>query len=143
MTAPDQTFGYVYHYDGNGALTLLSSGIFSVLADARSVLLSPDGSRLYLASSATGAVQCYAIGADGIPVAKGASVIAGADPVGMTFDPDGKYLYVLNRGDDGTADSSTISGYSAAENCSLTTILGMPISAGSMDTVIGVARFTP
>jgi len=143
VTAPDQVVGYAYHYDGNGALTPLSSGGFSALADARSALLSPDGTRLYLASSTNGAVQCYAIGADGIPVAKGASVIAGVNPVGMTFDPDGKYLYVLSRGDDATADSSTISGYSALENCNLITVPGMPISAGSMATTIGAAPFTP
>ena len=107
--------------------------------NARVGIVSADGSRLYLASYDTGGVQCYAIGADGIPRAQGAPVIAGDLPVGMTFDPDGKFLYVLNRG----AANSSISGYAAGSDCSLKAVSTSPVPAGTMATAITSARFTP
>lgn len=142
VTAPAGTLGYAFSYSAAGTLTPLGQG-FPAPLDARAAIVSADGSRLYLAGTASAQLQCYAIGSDGVPAPRGPVVppiAAGTRPIGMTFDPDGRYLYVLNQ--DVATNENVISGYAAGSDCSLTAIRGLPIAAGMFGTAITAARFT-
>jgi DNA-binding beta-propeller fold protein YncE len=139
-TAPAEALAYAFSYSAGGVLTPIGGG-FAAPQNARAVVMSIDGSRLYIASYDTGRVQCYAIGNDGFPIPKGDPVVSGVRPVGMTFDPDGKFLYVVNRGE--VSGASSITGYAAGGDCGLTPVSEASVPAGTVATAIISVRFTP
>lgn len=143
VTAPKGNTGFVFAYDSSGKLSSALPSEFPAIAGATSALLSLDGTRLYLASRSTGFLQCYLVGSNGIPVAKSSPTLVGVAPIGMAIDPDGKFLYVLNGGDDATADTSNVVGFAIDTDCNLAKIPGAPVPAGSKATAIMAVRFTP
>lgn len=106
------------------------------------IAVDSQSAHLYLASAGDNKVAGFAIDATtgaltplaGSPYAAGAG--AAAIPA---FSPDGKYLYVMDKGATGSGANS-VSGYSIGADGSLTALAGSPFAAGTQPTWI---VFTP
>ncbi|HZD05776.1 MAG TPA: hypothetical protein VE173_12690, partial [Longimicrobiales bacterium] len=96
-------------------------GMVQLPDQLRSLLLAPDGSRLYLATAVVGpnrpprgAVHVVATDSDAIV----ASIPVGLEPVAAALTPDGSLLYVANK------DSGSISAISTETGAVVATIVG-------------------
>ncbi|HEY1265442.1 MAG TPA: beta-propeller fold lactonase family protein [Terriglobales bacterium] len=63
------------------------------------ILLDPSGKDVFVLNSDSGDISAYTINADGTLKSAGAPVSTGwTDPVSMTMDAGGKFIFVANRG---------------------------------------------
>jgi YVTN family beta-propeller protein len=120
----------------NGALTPV--GAASPVGDMpRAVAPSPDGTHLYVSNAGAGAggnsVSAFNIGAGGAltPVA-GSPFAAGTEPQGIALTPDGKFLYVANRG------AGTLSAFAVAASGALTPLVPPTAAVGTQPRGVSV-----
>jgi 6-phosphogluconolactonase len=113
--------------------------IGSVLGDyARMIAVSPKGSTLYVADATSWGPEStsvfgFVIDADGaLTPAPGSPFSGGADPVNLTFDASGKFLYVANNKD------SAVSGFVIQPDGSLTVTPGSPYATDSWPMSFGI-----
>ncbi len=92
------------------------------------ILVNSKGSNLYITDETLNQVWSYAVGANGIPaLISGGTTPTEAMPQGMTFDPSGKYLYLVSY------NANTIDGYtfgSAGQAVRSTVAASLPAGTG-------------
>jgi 6-phosphogluconolactonase len=88
----------------------------------------PAGKYLYVSDSNSGAVDAFAIGADGsLSLVPGSPFPAGDGPSGVAVDPAGKFVYVSDNYD----PMGGISAYAIDSSGALTAVPGSPFSTGN------------
>lgn len=126
--APSGAYAYVansgngtiaqYTIGGNGALTAMTPVTVAAGQQPISIAVDPSGPNVYVANysslATAGTVSEYTIGTGGVltPNALSPIVSAGANPVSITADPAGPYVYVANQSSlaaAGTVSEFTIS----------------------------------
>ena len=97
--------------------------------------MSPNGNSVYVTSDTpTGAVLQYTVGPNGaLMPASPPAVPAGAFPLGIAIDPDGKTVYAANSGD------NTISQYTVGSGGRLTAGSPATVATGLNPIVIAVS----
>jgi len=122
-----------YSIGANGALTPVPGSPFAAGIGCFSMALDPAGKFAYVlnGNSATapfnGNVSAYSIGANGALTqltSLGSPFAAGFNPVSVTVDPTGRFVYVANGGD------NTVSAYSIGASGALTPVPRSPFVAG-------------
>ncbi len=107
-----------YTIGGNGALTAMTPVTVAAGQQPISIAVDPSGPNVYVANysslATAGTVSEYTIGTGGVltPNALSPIVSAGANPVSITADPAGPYVYVANQSSlaaAGTVSEFTIS----------------------------------
>lgn len=90
-------------------------------------VINPGGKLFYVADSNSGAVDAFAVGADGsLSLLPGSPFPAGETPAGVTMDPTGKFLYVSNSYN----PKGGISAYAIDSSGALAAVRGSPFSTG-------------
>lgn len=90
---------YAYVTAQNDTVQIVNLGTDKVISEvsgitgAQSVAVSPDGSRIYVSGTSSGALVTYIINATTDSVS---GKIPGVSPSSMAFAPNGKYLYMTN-----------------------------------------------
>jgi len=96
------------------------------------IILDSTGSTAYVANvpisnptTSPGTISAYTVKSDGTLATVGSNVAAGANPIAMTMDPSGKFLFVVNQ------SSNNVSVYSIGSPGSLTQVSGSPFATGT------------
>jgi len=118
--------------NSNGTLTALSSG-FPLDAGSSGkhpldMAISPDGARLYVATTDTGTVNAYSIAADGSlsPISGQPFPTGEVDGKALALTPDGKRLYVASN------TAHNVTGFNVAADGSLTEMGGSPFGGSDI-----------
>lgn len=121
-----------FSVNADGTLTALSSG-FPLDTGASGkhpldIAISPDGARLYVATTGSGTVNAYDIAASGSlsPIAGQPFPTGEADGKALALAPDGKRLYVTSP------TGHNVTGFDVAADGSLTEMAGSPFAAGDI-----------
>ena len=127
---------------GTGALSEIAGSPFtigSIVGDyARTIAVSPKGTFLYVADATSWGPEStsvfgFVIDANGaLTPAPGSPFVAGTDPITLTFDAAGKFLYVANSKD------SSISGFAIQPDGSLTPTPSSPYTTQPWPMCFGV-----
>jgi 6-phosphogluconolactonase len=127
---------------GTGDLSEIAGSPFtigSVVGDyARTIAVSPKGTSLYVADATSWGPESTSVfgflidAAGALTPAPGSPFIAGTDPVTLTFDTVGKFLYVANSKD------SSISGFAVQPDGSLTPTPSSPYTTQQWPMCFGV-----
>ena len=128
----------------SGALTLVGSYSTGFVTGSAypDIAVDSQSAHLYLASAGDNKVAGFAIDSTtgALTTLAGSPYAAGAGAAAIpAFSPDGKYLYVMDKGATGTGANS-VSGYSIGADGSLTALAGSPFAAGTQPSWI---VFTP
>ena len=118
----------------NGLLTPLAGSPFASGDAARGVVLTPDGTHLYVTSTSDNNVHGYVVAPSGaLTPLPGSPYATGPGPQTLALNPAGTTLYVANTG------ASSISAFSVAADGSLGVLAGSPFATGGTPTGIAVA----
>ncbi len=125
---------------GDGSLSLLSGAPTNVGSTPTFVTVEEDTTPLQLKSKfvySTDAVgdfiHIFSLDDDGMLAQSTAPVIAGADPHGVTLDPQGRYAYVANTASD------SVSIYTVEPTTgALSEVAGSPVAAGAAPSYIAI-----
>ncbi len=118
----------------NGVLTGPGAAAYDAAGAASAVAASPNGNFLYTADG-TSAVGAYTINSTtgDLTLIGAGTTPAGTQPVGLTVNPAGTFLYVANQG------SNNVSAYSInATTGALTEITGSPFTVGTGPVSVSV-----
>jgi 6-phosphogluconolactonase len=126
-----------YNVDpGEGSLGNLQGSPFAITTPAVSnpsaMVISPNGSFLFVANAAQGTVAAFGIGSNGALTAIGAPVAlpTGTTPASLAVDHSGRFLYAADPAD------NKIFGFAIQSNGSLTAINGSPFPAGTQPSAV-------
>ncbi|WFN93223.1 lactonase family protein [Gordonia sihwensis] len=98
----------------DGALTPVPGSPFATGLGVLSLVVSPDGEKVYVPHALDGGVSGYRISASGrLTPIPGADVKVGGAPTAARLTPDGKYLYVVLGGVPGRVTSYRVTGSGA------------------------------
>jgi 6-phosphogluconolactonase (cycloisomerase 2 family) len=135
-TAAFESHLYVYTINGDGSLTQIMNSPFGAGSGPQGVAVSPlggaSGGFVYTAGSNELYVRGFSYDATGNLTQLSTSPYNtfGAKPEGIAIDPQGKYLYVTNYGDD------NVSSYSIDPSTgALTLVAGSPFATGNKNGV--------
>jgi 6-phosphogluconolactonase (cycloisomerase 2 family) len=127
-----------YAVAANGKLSPISTSVPTLGAATCWLEITPDGSFVYTANSATSTISGFAIGSNGTVTALSGTVVAtlpaGSTDLDMAITADGRYLYTLNSG------TGTINIFAINSDGSLTSqgdVAGLSADAG----LNGIAAF--
>lgn len=95
-------------------------------------VMTPTGDAIFVANQTSGDISHYTIKNDGTLTAVTPTVPSGTNPVAMSMDAAGKFLFVLNQGSFGLTGGSTISVFSIGQGGTLTAV-GSPVSGTYLD----------
>ncbi len=119
-----------------GSLGNLQGSPFAVTSPAVSnpsaMVISPNGSFLYVANATQGTVAAFSIGSNGGLTAVGAPVAlgAGATPTSLAVEHSGRFLYAADPAD------NKVFGFAIQGNGSLNAISGSPFAAGTQPSAV-------
>ncbi|MEV6218093.1 beta-propeller fold lactonase family protein [Nocardia sp. NPDC051833] len=143
--SPDGRFAYVVvglqnaqvvavRIGADGTLTRHGAGTpFGEPVDGvASATVSPDGRQLYAASLLPRQLLVFDIGPDGTVSPAKQRVDTGLNPIFPRVTPDGRHVYVINE------ISGSVSGFTRAEDGSLTEIAGSPFRTGLLPHVTSI-----
>ncbi|WHZ29674.1 MAG: lactonase family protein [Nitrospira sp.] len=98
------------------------------------VVISPNGSFLYVSNRGLDSVSAYTIGGGGaLTPITGSPFPAGTSPSAVTISPNGSFLYVSNR------ESDNVSAYTIEGTGALTPVTGSPFQAGTNPSAVTVS----
>ena len=123
----------------SSALTAVAGSPFGTGATATGaddVVVTPDGSHLYVTNFGGNSVSGFSIGPSGaLTLLPGSPWAAGSEPAGLAIAPGGRYLYATN------VSSSDVTGYSVGSGGTLTALATTPLGTGQ--TAPGIPAITP
>ena len=85
------------------------------------MILSPPGTALFIANSATNDISAYTVASDGTLTAGATTPTGGMTPLSMAIDSGGHFLFVANQGQQADPASGTISVF-AVKDATLTAV---------------------
>ncbi|MFI7529298.1 lactonase family protein [Nocardia salmonicida] len=94
--------------------------------------VSPDGKQLYVASLLQRQLLVFDINADGTVSPVKQRVFTGLNPIFPRVTPDGRHVYIINE------ISGSVSGFTRAEDGSLTEVAGSPFPTGMLPHVTSI-----
>ncbi len=100
------------------------------------MLLSPSGTALFIANSATNNISAYTVKTDGTLTAGSSSATAGTTPLSMAIDSAAHFLFVANQGSQIDPASGTVSVF-AIQSGSLTEVAGSPFRVAAVSAPSG------
>jgi 6-phosphogluconolactonase (cycloisomerase 2 family) len=122
----------VFGIDPNrGLLTQVGGSPFAAPANPEFILASPSSEFLYISSS-SGTISVFSIGSNGTPSPVGSPLAAGADIRGMVIDPQGKFLYATDHG------NNQVASFSIQSSGALTPVAGSPFIAGTQPVMAAI-----
>lgn len=133
--SPGRVYGYAQNPESGALLSIVGSP-FSIASQNQTygTVISPNNQFLYAANVSSGTISTYRINSvTGALSAVGTAISSGAaSPNGLFFHPSGNFLYVTNQG------GNSVSGFSVANDGTLTAILGSPFASGGPSTLNGI-----
>jgi 6-phosphogluconolactonase len=116
-----------------GLLTQVGGSPFAAPANPEFIVASPNSEFLYV-SSGSGTISAFSIGSNGVPSAVGVplAVSPGADIRGMVIDPQGKFLYATDHG------NNQVASFSIQASGALTAVAGSPFGAGTQPVMAAI-----
>ncbi len=122
----------VFSIDPNrGLLTQVGGSPFAAPANPEFMAASPSSEFLYVSSS-SGTISVFSIGSNGTPSPVGSPLTAGADIRGMVIDPQGKFLYATDHG------NNQVASFSIQSSGALTPVAGSPFTAGTQPVMAAI-----
>ncbi|MGW5570323.1 lactonase family protein [Nocardia thailandica] len=118
--------------DGTPSLNGSSVPFGESLDGVASGTVSPDGKQLYVASLLPRQLLVFDIGADGSVSPARQRVSTGMNPIYPRVTPDGRHVYVVNE------ISGSVSGFTRAQDGSLSEIGGSPFATGMLPHVTSI-----
>lgn len=92
----------------NGALSTNGNAV-ATGNKASAIVMTPKGDAAFVANSQDNTISSYTVNPDSTLAVSGNATPAGTTPMGMTIDPGGKFLFVVNQGTFSDPNSGTIS----------------------------------
>ena len=124
-----------YLFSADGHLTPVSTDVKANQSGACWILASQNGKYVYLTSTVSSAVSVYSVN----PVSGKVSLVAGypspTNPTDMDFSKDGRFLYILNPDQTGSAPAITVYKVNASDG----TLTALPGIGGLPSTIDGIA----
>lgn len=115
-----------------GTLTQINTAV-SVPANTipTAIKLDPAGAFAYVTSQATGglvpgSISAYSVKSNGTLSSAGSNTATGVNPVALTIDQGGHFVFVANQGSVNVQGSDNVSVFSIGSNATLTTVPGSP-----------------
>jgi hypothetical protein len=126
---------YGWTIGASGGLTAVSGSPYAATfmsligngSGTSSIITNPAGTFLFLAATVPGEIYVYQIGSGGaLTAVTGSPFAAGMEPVNLTTDGLGKYLYATNGGTDHLG--TEVAAFAIGNNGALTTVPGSPFA---------------
>ncbi|HEX6888897.1 MAG TPA: lactonase family protein [Candidatus Nanopelagicales bacterium] len=102
-------------------VSALPDGVEARASTAADIHVTPDGRYVYASNRGHDSLACFAVGGDGLLVARHWTDCGGATPRGFVIDPTGRYLVVANQ------DSNTLVAFHVDAATGELTITGDPL----------------
>jgi 6-phosphogluconolactonase len=136
LLAPSQGAALIDSFGVNlntGVLTQIhTAGQVPAGTAPAAIIVDSTGSTAYVANASIsspttspGAISAYTVKSDGTLTSAGSNAATGPNPVALTMDPAGKFLFVVNQG------SNDVSVYSIGSPGSVTQVSGSPFPTGA------------